>query len=148
MTKLEISAGGIVYKKTPHGYKILFVLDPFGKWTFPKGHVEKGEKIKDAALRETREEAGLKDLRVVLDLGKIDYWFRWKGELVHKLVYFFLIEAPFSAQAMPQKKEGISEVRWVDLDKALEFSSYKDIRRALKKGIEYLKTLGADDEFL
>lgn len=139
--RLEISAGGIVYQKTKSGIKIAFLLDPFGKWTFPKGHVEKGEKTTSAALRETQEEMGISDLKIVQKLGTIDFWFRWKGELIHKIVYYFLMEAKTGAKARPQYKEGIKAVKWVDLDRALEFSSYKDVRPVLKKAIESLKSI-------
>ena len=45
--KKEISAGGIVFKRTSRGVRIALILDPFGKWAFAKGHVEEGETIKD-----------------------------------------------------------------------------------------------------
>jgi len=137
--RLEISAGGIVYQKTKKGIKIAFLLDPFGKWTFSKGHVEKGEKVASAALRETKEEMGIKDLKIIEKLGPIDFWFRWKGELIHKIVYYFLMEVKPGVKARPQKKEGIKEVRWVDLDHALKFASYKDVKPVLKKAIEILR---------
>lgn len=137
--RLEISAGGIVFQKTKKGIKIAFLLDPFNKWTFPKGHVEKGEKTASAALRETREEMGIEDLKIVEKLGPIDFWFRWKGELIHKIVYYFLMKVKTGAETRPQKKEGIKEVKWIDIDRALEFSSYKDVRPALKKAIKILK---------
>jgi 8-oxo-dGTP pyrophosphatase MutT (NUDIX family) len=143
--KLEFSAGGIVYKKTKRGPKILFLLDPFDKWAFPKGHIEKGEKKEITALREVEEEVGIdiKDLKVVKELGEIDYWFKWKGETIHKIVYFYLIEAKPEARAVPQKDEGIQEVKWIDLDRALEFSEYKDVEKVLEKAI---KTLGGKEK--
>lgn len=42
--------------------KILLVKSPkwHNKWTMPGGHIEPGEKIKEALLREAEEEVGLK----------------------------------------------------------------------------------------
>ena len=37
-----------------------------GKWSFPGGAVELGEKVRDAALRETKEEIGL-DVELAMD---------------------------------------------------------------------------------
>lgn len=139
--KLEFSAGGIVYKKTKKGVKILFILDPFSKWAFPKGHIEVGEEKEIAALREIEEEAGIaiKDLKVVKDLGAMDYWFKEKGDSIHKEVNFFLIETNEGVKAIPQEDEGINDIKWVDLDKALEFSDYKDMEKILKKAVNFLK---------
>jgi bis(5'-nucleosidyl)-tetraphosphatase len=54
-------AGGIVVRKSRDGLSVLLVRakrDPT-LWIFPKGHIERGETSEDAALRETREEAGI-----------------------------------------------------------------------------------------
>jgi 8-oxo-dGTP pyrophosphatase MutT (NUDIX family) len=54
-------AGGIVVREDPGGLSVLLVRakrDP-RLWIFPKGHIERGETAEDAALRETREEAGI-----------------------------------------------------------------------------------------
>lgn len=139
IVRVEVAAGGVVFKHAPQGIKVAFILDPYGKWAFAKGHVEKGETIEQAALRETREEMGLGRLRVVASLGKIDFWFRdryregTKGEMIHKHVHFFLMEAPPSAQGQPQKKERISKVIWVDLSRVLKMSGYKDVRPLIMK---------------
>src|SRR3989338_7733862 len=96
--KVEISAGGIVFKRTPRGVRVAFIMDPYNKWAFAKGHVEKGETVEQAALRETREEMGLRKLRIVAPLGVIDFWFHdryrpeTKGVLVHKYVHYFLMQ--------------------------------------------------------
>jgi ADP-ribose pyrophosphatase YjhB (NUDIX family) len=142
--KVEISAGGIVFKRTPRGVRVAFIMDPFAKWAFAKGHVEKGEAIVDAAVRETKEEMGLEDLRVVAPLGTIDFWFRdryraeTKGVLVHKYVHYFLMRAPADAKGRPQKKEKIRRIIWTGLRRAMATSSYDDVRPILRKAIAQL----------
>ncbi len=150
-TKVEISAGGIVFKRTPKGVRIAFIMDPFSKWAFAKGHVEKGEAIVDAALRETREEMGLGRLRVIEQLGTIDFWFRdryrpeTKGVLVHKYVHYFLMQAPSRAKGSPQRKEKIRRIIWVGLRHAMRTSSYEDVQPILEKAIASLANGKRDD---
>ena len=64
------------------------MMDSYGKWAFPKGHVEPGETFEEAAARETLEELGLEQIRLLEYLGKIDIWFRDRFEkertLIHK----------------------------------------------------------------
>lgn len=138
----EISAGGIVYKKGEGGLKIAFILDPFRKWTFAKGHLEEGETLEEAALRETREEMGLKNLKIIAPLGKTDIWFRdrWqhKGAMVHKTIHHFLMRAPRDAVAHPQTAEKIRKVRWVPIGKAVSFCGYKNILGVLGKAVVIL----------
>lgn len=124
--KFEFSAGGIIYKKDNHALKIALILDSYGRWTFPKGRIEKGEKPEIAAIREVGEEVGIKNLQVVKLLDKIDYWFQSGKELIHKFVYFYLMEAPPAGGAVlkPQEAE-IKDARWLAPEKAREILGYK-----------------------
>lgn len=137
--RVEVSAGGIVYRKRSGLIEVGFILDPYDKWAFPKGHVEAGEKTDEAALREAEEEMGIKGIKMRDYLGKADFWFRdryvRKGELVHKFLHYYLMEAPSTAVAKPQKKEKIQAVRWVPLPEAYERSDYPDIEPLLRKAI-------------
>ncbi|MEK7546255.1 MAG: NUDIX hydrolase [Patescibacteria group bacterium] len=139
--QVEISAGGIVYKRTRKGIKMSLMLDPFGKWTFAKGHVEPGETIEQAALRETAEEMSLRGLKLRQPLGTIDFWFREKyrvgskGMLIHKFVHYFLMESPAGEWGSPQKDEKIRKIIWVDPREAMQKSSYEDVRPVLEKAL-------------
>jgi len=147
-SRVEYSAGGVVFRRMPHGPEIAFIEDPWHKWTFAKGHIEKGESTAQTALRETSEEMGVRQnvLRLIKPLGRIDWWFREqyqgkaspKGTLIHKFAHYFLMQVSPDIQFKPQRKERIHAVHWVPLSQALKRSSYKDVQPVLKKVVEYL----------
>ena len=64
--KLTESAGGVVIN--PEG-RILVVSQHGTSWSLPKGHIEAGEDPLAAARREIHEEAGIKELELVRELG-------------------------------------------------------------------------------
>ncbi len=139
MTKLEFSAGGVVFSRKNKKFEFILILNPYDKWTFPKGRIEKGEKTEIAASRETAEEIGLKKLKNLGLIKKIDYWFKKDKDLIHKYVYFYLFEALPKAKLTPQKEE-IKTAQWFNAEKALGILGYpKDDRIILKKAIEIIK---------
>ncbi|RDI94880.1 NUDIX hydrolase [Meiothermus sp. QL-1] len=85
--KAVIGAGGVLFN--PKG-EVLLIRDRMGYWCFPKGHVEPGESLAQAALREVEEETGIK-AEVQGALGTTRYtnhqgvpreihWFLMRGE--------------------------------------------------------------------
>lgn len=137
--KFEFSAGGIVYKKEGGKFCFALILDPGKKWTFPKGKIEKKEKPEKAALRETEEELGVSDLKIMAPLGKIDYWFR-QNDLIHKFVYFFLMQAPEKTYLKYQKAE-ILDAQWFEVKKAKDILFYKTDLPIFKKACQILEKL-------
>lgn len=137
--KQEYSAGGFVYKMIDGILHYLLIMDPYGRWSLPKGHIESGENIEDTAVREVQEETGLGHLDVKDYLGEIMFYFRLKGKLVHKRTHFFLMKALDDKPLVPQHDEGIHGVGWFTEDEALEASEYKNNLPILKQGIERAK---------
>ena len=93
----ETSAGGVVYRVDGGDPLFLLIRDSYQNWGFPKGHLESGERADEAALREVREETGLNDVALRGTLDTIDWYFRFRGHLIHKVCHFFLME---TAQAL------------------------------------------------
>ena len=100
----EVSAGGIVFRRFgDHSLRFLLIRDSYDNWGFPKGHLEGEESPSEAALRETSEETGLKDLVLHGPIRIIDWHFRFRGRFIHKYCHFFLFESP-DGEPAPQLK--------------------------------------------
>ncbi len=135
----EFSAGGVVWRRKPRTRALEIVMvKPAGKdaWTLPKGLVEEGESLVQAAARETREETGL-EVVPGERVGDISYVYSWHdtpgGPLVRifKRVYYFLMEP--TGGALSAHDEEIDEARWFQIDEALERASYKGDREIIAK---------------
>ena len=139
----ETSAGGVVFRLVSiaeaSAPRPLFLLirDSYRNWGFPKGHVEQGERPEAAALREVTEETGLRDLRLRGAVDTIDWYFRFRGRLIHKVCHFFLMETDQQATS-PQRAEGITACKWAAYEDAVEAISYANARAVLKRANEMI----------
>jgi 8-oxo-dGTP pyrophosphatase MutT (NUDIX family) len=139
----EISAGGVVVRIDGGRPLFLLIRDSYRNWGFPKGHLETGETADAAAMREVAEETGLADLRLRGEIETIDWYFRFRGRLIHKVCHFFLMESE-SAVTCPQRDEGITACRWESFERASELVSYENARTVLRRAYELVSaTLSA-----
>ena len=111
------------------------IKDVYGRWAWPKGHIDQGEKSQGAALREITEEVGLEGLRILGKAGQTNYFFRLKGDLIFKTVVFFLVEADADEKLKVQKDE-IMDARWFKAETALKTVEYKGAKEMLEKAIK------------
>ena len=133
----ETSAGGVVYRVHEGSALFLLIRDSYQNWGFPKGHLESGERAEDAALREVREETGIDDLAMRGRIETIDWYFRFRGQLIHKVCHFYLMETS-QATTNPQQAEGITACRWVSFDEARGAISYANARKVLGRANEMI----------
>ena len=143
----EVSAGGVVFRYAAapggdHRPVFLLIRDSYQNWGFPKGHLEAGEGPECAALREVTEETGLGELAVAGQIETIDWYFRFRGRLIHKVCYFYLMETASEATC-PQRAEGITACRWVPFDEAIRLVSYANARTVLQRAREMVVDSGA-----
>lgn len=131
----EVSAGGVVFRRTSSGPEFA-LIKATGRWSFPKGNIEKGETSEAAALREISEETGLPrgQLSIVGRLPDVQYVFRWRGVLVFKTVHTFLVRLDGLAPFEPQLSE-IEEVQWFSSAPAAQALGFKSARETLKAAI-------------
>jgi 8-oxo-dGTP pyrophosphatase MutT (NUDIX family) len=131
----EESAGGIVFRLERGKPRYLLIRDSYRNWGFPKGHVEIGEEPATAAVREVAEETGLRSVLMRGLIDTIDWDFRFRGQAIHKVCHFFLMESRRS-RTSPQRAEGITACRWMSFDEAQRRISYRNARAVLKRAHE------------
>ena len=124
-------AGSIVVRLDAKEPQVLLVTARRNprNWIFPKGHIEKGESPEAAALRETREEAGV-SARLIGPAGILEYGFLGAKARVE---YFLVL---FTREAGPPE-DGRQRI-WCGLDDALDRLSYKNTRKLLRKAWKQL----------
>ena len=122
----------------------LIIRDSYDNWGFPKGHVEEGEPPEAAALREVMEETGLGSLSVRETIDTIDWYFRFRGCLIHKVCHFYLMETD-RADTLPQRAEGITACRWETYDDAAQLVSYANARDVLRRAHELVSARSTAD---
>ncbi len=128
----EVSAGGVVYRIADGAPLYLLIRDSYRNWGFPKGHLECDEEAPDAAVREVQEETGLPVVTLCAEIDTIDWFFRFRGKLVHKICHFFLMETDCSS-TLPQREEGITACRWAPFDEARSLLAYENARLVLER---------------
>ncbi|MCR4278463.1 MAG: NUDIX domain-containing protein [bacterium] len=131
----ELSSGGIIYRNREDQIEFFFIRDPYGRWTFPKGHQELGETLIETAIREIDEETGLRGLQYIANLGKTRFRFSRGRTMVEKTVHLYLFEiSPQRKEKLPGT-EGIHEAQWFPLEKAKKMSGYRNLDRLLAKAV-------------
>jgi predicted NUDIX family NTP pyrophosphohydrolase len=96
-----VSAGILLFRTSNRGLEVLLVHPggPFwrrkdlGAWTIPKGEVEPGEDLLDAARREFHEETGWPANGEVISLGQV-------RQASRKIVHAWAIEGEFDPAAL------------------------------------------------
>ena len=111
----EISAGGVVLR----GNEVLILKNHRNEWVLPKGHVEEGESLEMAALREVEEEAGVKcEIMGPAGITKYTFISESDGSWVSKEVHWFIMTPLDDEAPRFNSNEGFSVAKFVPIDEA------------------------------
>lgn len=123
------AAGGLVRNEKGE-WLFIFRL---GKWDLPKGKIEKGEAIEEAALREVEEECGISGLKIVKELPPTYHTYSLNTKNILKRTYWYEMKTDFSGKLIPQTEEGITDVQWIAAKniKPVFENTYESIKEVL-----------------
>jgi len=129
--KREFSAGGIVFNDK--GQVLVTQHSQNNHWSFPKGLIDEGQTTEEAALREVKEEGGVK-AEILGKVGYSKYVYTLNNEKIFKIVTFFLMKY-ISGDPKDHDWE-VSEANWYEIDKALEQLTFSHDKDLLKKALD------------
>ena len=122
------AAGGLIENEK----KEILMIYRREKWDLPKGKKEEGETPEACAVREVKEETGLKEVQLKNFLLTTYHTYHGFGKHILKESHWYRMEAPSSQALQPQTEEDIYRIEWVKpsaLDEKLQntFPSIKDV---------------------
>lgn len=139
----ETTAGGIVWRRNEktNEIEILLIQDIKDRWTIPKGHIESGESARQTAEREIQEETGLKKMKVMDWLGKINFRYRRFNSLILMTTHIYLVHALGDTNDI-EKEDIMNGIKWMSTAKALDVIEYEDIGTIILLGLKKIRDAG------
>ena len=145
----ERSAGGVVFRGGGRSWHWLVIKTRNKKskrrrpvFKLPKGHLDKAEFLKEAALREVEEEGQVK-AEILSKIGSNNYIYtdRENGKKVIKKVTFFLMKYLSPSSLRYRDAEEIMAKVWLDTEEAIKRLDYKSEKIILKRARQRLDSL-------
>ena len=132
------SAGGVVIRKSNGETLVALVRERgYDDYVLPKGHLEDGETLEEAAAREVEEEAGLSQIELVELLGVRERLSFDRTEW--KRTHYFLFKTN-QVDGVPTDAENHEPMQWFPIDD-LPRMMWPEQEELLKKHRDQLKTI-------
>ena len=131
----EYSCGAILF--TNKGNKLHFVIvqEQAGAYSFPKGHMEKGETELETAQREVFEETGLHPEFLPGFREEDEYDLAEKPGTRKRVIYFL---AEYRGEPLIPRQGEIRRIQLLPYEKALSCFEHEGTRSILNKALAFL----------
>ncbi len=125
------AAGGLVYNEKA---ELLLILRQ-GKWDLPKGKVDEGETIPEAAVREVQEECSIDRIQLGPLLTQTFHTYILDNRKVLKTTHWYRMLAKDYRRMSPQLEENITELKWFNPEELdlQSLDTYNSIRELLRE---------------
>ena len=120
------AAGGFIEKEQ----QFLFI-HRLGKWDLPKGKLDKGETIENAAVRECKEECAVTNLKITKQLSSTFHIYQYKNSFALKQTFWFYMTTDHNRELIPQTEENIDAAQWFSKKEVKEIA-YNDTYLTIK----------------
>lgn len=137
-TKYVNCSGGIIINNKD---EVVIVNQNYDSWSLPKGHIDEGETIMEAAIREIYEETGIKNPRLIKSLGSFGrYRIGLDGKddkSEYKTIYLFLFSS--SKKKLNPIDENNPIAKWVSYKEASHLLTHVNDKKFFNKCIKEMK---------
>ena len=132
----ETSAGTVLLCNTSGKNEFLLLNYPQAHWDFVKGKMEVGETQHETVRREMREETGISNFKLIKGFEEnVEYNFRFKNEVIHKKVIFFLAKTDVKKISLSNEH---NDYLWLGYNDALKKITFKNAKNILAKANKFL----------
>ena len=124
------AAGGVLVRRCGKDLEVL-MIHRRGVWDLPKGKVDPGESIPECALREVREELGIRSAEIISPLDETVHGYPYEERYLLKTTHWFLMRTD-ATRFKPDTAEDIDRVKWMLWKDARERAGFDTLSDLLK----------------
>lgn len=128
--KYETSCGAVVYTLINNIPHYVLVESLGGAWGFPKGHTEPGETEEQTALREIREEVGLRPTLLPGFRLTDEYPLPSRPGTMKRVIFFCATYRDQTIQPQPEELQSAALLPYEEALPLLTYDSSRDILRS------------------